>query len=170
MSDQDQFVRLLTFIDTLKRATSNNNDKMTWDTGSLHYFTSSTFGSSSSSSSSKLKEDSTTSSTTSSTHHSKSKLPIIIGVIVGVIVLLILLAVVFVCYRRRSRKQANRRDQPEGAGFLNRGWQKVDGEEKLGDEDFQNKPYDARDKLLHQDVPVYNARGMAYEPFRPVAS
>jgi flagellar biosynthesis/type III secretory pathway M-ring protein FliF/YscJ len=150
-----------------------------WDTGDLHYFTTPTWGTSSSSSSANtagepLKEDSTIktssgSSGTKSTKHSNNT--IIIAVVVAVVAALILLTAlicVIRCCRRRSRKRADQKDRNAMGGFLNRGWQKVDGEEKLGDEDFGGQSYNARDKLLNQDVPVYNARGMAYEPFRPV--
>jgi flagellar biosynthesis/type III secretory pathway M-ring protein FliF/YscJ len=174
----DQFTRLLTFIDNIKRAT---NDNMTpWETGSLHYFTTPSWGTSSSSSSSTtvlqpLEQDSThsTSSSTADNNKHSKKMTIIIAVVAAVAALILLFA--FICLlrccfrRRRARKTATRQNQPENVGFLNRGWQKVAGEEKLGDEDFGNMPYNARDKLIHQDAPVYSGKDMAYEPFRPHA-
>jgi hypothetical protein len=171
----DQFTRLLTFISNLER--SNSDNMSPWETGSLHYFTTPSWSTGTSSSGANnagepLKEDSTTnigSSSSKSSHHSNKTT--IIAIVVAVVAVLILLTafvcLIRCCYRRRSRKLAGRKDPALGGGLLNRGWQKVDGEEKLGDEDFGSMSYNARDRLINQDVPTYNARDMAYEPFRP---
>jgi len=58
---------------------------------------------------------------------------------------------------------ARKRGRVEG-----KGWQKVEGHEKLGDEDFSNKPYDARDRLIRDPSPLRPS--MQYEPYRGGAS
>jgi len=46
-----------------------------------------------------------------------------------------------------------------------RGWEKVDGQEKLGDEDFSAAGYDTRDRLIREPSPSVTP-GMQYEPYR----
>ncbi|KIW01576.1 uncharacterized protein PV09_07050 [Verruconis gallopava] len=139
-----------------------------WNTGALHYFTTPSFGTSSSS----LKENSSFNSKSGASKHSSSSskakiIAIVVAAVAAAILILAAICIIRCCYRRRTRRLAQRRAPAMSGGFMSRGWQKVDGDEKLGDEDFSNMPYDARDRLVSNNVPVYNERGMAYEPYRP---
>jgi len=115
-----------------------------------------------------LEQDSTFSRPSGTVHkpsHSKTTTIIAVVVaIVGVIILLLaLFCVVRCCFKKRAKNLDRKRGRVEG-----KGWQKVEGEEKLGDEDFSNKGYDARDRLIRDPSPLRPA--MQYEPYRGAAS
>jgi len=94
-------------------------------------------------------------------NHSKTTtiIAVVVAIVGAIILLLAACCIIRCCYKKRSRNLAKKRGRVEG-----RGWQKVEGQEKLGDEDFSNASYDTRDRLIRDQSPF--TPGMQYEPYR----
>lgn len=93
-------------------------------------------------------------------HPTKNQIiAIVIGAVAAVVLLLAACCLIRCCYKKRSRNLEKKRGRTQG-----RGYGKIDGVEKLGDEDFSNQNYDTRDRLIREQSPF--KPGMQYEPYR----